>query len=95
MLVSEQYRDQEQPTWFSDSLGTAAKWICSQDGSRIVGHGGANGFVWIKRGLVTYFSCYLTPNEPINDFRDKIDALEDTVLDTPGDVVVGGDFRLG
>lgn len=51
VLVSEQYRDQEQPTWFSDSLGTAAKWICGQDCSRIVGHGGANGFVWVKRGL--------------------------------------------
>jgi len=42
---------------------------------------------------VTYFSCYLTPNEAIQDFRDKIDQLEESVLGTTGHIVVGGDFN--
>ncbi|XP_046685391.1 uncharacterized protein LOC124371120 [Homalodisca vitripennis] len=37
--------------------------------------------------------CYLTPNEAIQDFRDKIDRLEESVLGTTGHVVVGGDFN--
>lgn len=42
---------------------------------------------------MTYFSCYLTPNEAIQDFRDKIDQLEESVLGTTGHIVVGGDFN--
>lgn len=92
-LISEQYRDREQPTWFPDVLGTSAVWIVSSTNSQVERHGRGEGFVWVKYCGTTFFSCYLTPNEPIQSFRDKVDALEDTILGTSGDIVVGGDIN--
>ncbi|XP_054280709.1 uncharacterized protein LOC128998547 [Macrosteles quadrilineatus] len=57
------------------------------------GHGRGRGFVWVRCRDVTFFSVYLTPNEPIREFRLKIDRLEDSVRGTVGHVVVAGDFN--
>lgn len=42
--------------------------------------------------VVTYFNCYFTPNEPIEDFHDKLNDLENAIQTMTGSVVVGGDF---
>ncbi|GJQ83619.1 hypothetical protein Trydic_g19943, partial [Trypoxylus dichotomus] len=47
----------------------------------------------IRCEAMTFFSCYLTPNESIQQFRTKIDALEDAIFNTQGEVIVGGDFN--
>lgn len=93
LLISEQYRNREPPSWFSDHLGTAAIWVRNPAKLQVRSHGSRGGFVWIKCKEVSYFSCYLTPNEPIRDFREKIDLLEDAILNTIGNVIVGGDFN--
>ncbi|XP_046661608.1 uncharacterized protein LOC124354883 [Homalodisca vitripennis] len=93
LLVSEQYRDRDPGIWIPDSLGTAAFWARNSQEVMVRSHGRGRGFVWIRCRDVTFFSCYLTPNEAIQDFRDKIDRLEESVLGTTGHVVVGGDFN--
>ena len=93
LLVSEQYRDRDSPFWFPDSLGTAGFWARNTAEAPVRSHGCGRGFVWVRCRDVTFFSCYLTPNEAIRDFRDKIDRLEERVLDTTGHIVVGGDFN--
>lgn len=93
LLVSEQYRDRNPAFWFPDRLGTAAFWTRNQREMPVQSHGRGRGFVWARCKDVTFYSCYLTPNEAIRDFRDKIDCLEDSVLGTSGHVVVGGDFN--
>ncbi|GJQ78554.1 hypothetical protein Trydic_g11665 [Trypoxylus dichotomus] len=93
VLISEQYRNRDQPTWFSDPLSTSAIWISSSRNIRVEGHGSEEGFVWVRCEAMTFFSCYLTPNESIQQFRTKIDALEDAIFNTQGEVIVGGDFN--
>ncbi|GJQ86668.1 hypothetical protein Trydic_g14755 [Trypoxylus dichotomus] len=93
VLISEQYRNRDQPTWFSDPPSTSAIWISSSRNIRVEGHGYEKGFVWIRCEAMTFFSCYLTPNESIQQFRTKVDALEDAIFKTQGEVIVGGDFN--
>ncbi|GJQ78881.1 hypothetical protein Trydic_g52 [Trypoxylus dichotomus] len=93
VLISEQYRNRDQPTWFSDPLSTSAIWISSSRNIRVEGHGSEEGFVWVRCEAMTIFSCYVTPNESIQQFRTKADALEDAIFNTQGEVIVGGDFN--
>ena len=41
----------------------------------------------------TFISVYLTPNEPIAQFRQKLFELEDMIRNAAGDIVMGGDFN--
>ncbi|XP_054272719.1 uncharacterized protein LOC128992994 [Macrosteles quadrilineatus] len=93
LLISEQYRDRDPHFWFPDSLGTAACWVRNSTEAPVRDHGRGRGFVWVRCRDVTFFSVYLTPNEPIREFRLKIDRLEDSVRGTVGHVVVAGDFN--
>ncbi|GJQ87204.1 hypothetical protein Trydic_g12556 [Trypoxylus dichotomus] len=86
VLISEQYRNRDQLTWFSDPLSTSAIWISSSRNIRVEGHGSEEGFVWVRYEAMTFFSCYLTPNESIQQFRTKVGALEDAIFNTQGEV---------
>lgn len=93
VLVSEQYRDYQSSSWYPDALGTAAIWVREQSSVSVGAHGRGRGFAWVTSGRVTFFSCYLTPNEPIQNYRDKVDALEEEVLRLGGKAIVAGDFN--
>lgn len=93
IVISEQYQDKQSATWYPDTLGTAAIWILDTRKIQISAHGKGRGFVWTKIGMVSFFSCYFTPNEPAQLFRDKLGELEDAVVNTMGPVVVAGDFN--
>lgn len=93
VLISEQYRNKQSPSWYSDLLGTAAIWIPNAGKVQVKKHGAGRGFVWVRCGVVTYFSCYFTPNEGITDFQAKLDALEDEVLKVADRMVIAGDFN--
>lgn len=94
MLISEQYTHGGAGlNWYSDPTSTAAIWVVKKDAVPIAGKGAGPGFVWIRSGSVTYFSCYLTPNEPIEDFERKLVGLEDEIRGVRGEVLVGGDFN--
>lgn len=47
----------------------------------------------LRVSKITFYSCYLTPNERIQDFQSKLNALEEEILSTRGCVVVAGDFN--
>ncbi|OXU19947.1 hypothetical protein TSAR_016018, partial [Trichomalopsis sarcophagae] len=55
--------------------------------------GSDSDFVWVRGDNVTYVSCYLTPNEDIGGFQEKLDALEDVVREVEGELIVARDFN--
>lgn len=93
LILSEQYKNKEAATWYSDILGTAAIWIVDTNSVVVTEHGQGRGFVWVKHRELTIFSCYFTPNEPAQIFREKLQELEDAVRNTNGSVIVAGDFN--
>lgn len=93
LILSEQYRDLDPRYWYRDELGTAAIWIRDPVKTVVNAHGRGKGFVWVQSGGVTYVSCYLTPNEFIQPFREKVDALEDEIQRLAGNIIVAGDFN--
>lgn len=92
-ILSEQYQDRDHHGWFSDNLGTAAIFIPDLGKYPVKSQGSEDGFVWIKSGMLTYVSCYFTPNESIHDFQKKLDNLEDTLRSFGNNLIVAGDFN--
>ena len=93
VLISEQHHDRGLPGWFSDETGTCAVWVRNIVHLQVGGSGRGDGFVWVRCSGTTFFSVYLTPNEPIAEFERKLQALEDAVSGTDGQALVGGDFN--
>ncbi|XP_076383743.1 uncharacterized protein LOC143260989 [Megalopta genalis] len=93
LLLSEPYRTREGPTWFSDATGTAAIWIPDPSRFRVQTCGAGAGYVWVKGEGLTLIRVYLSPNDCIAEFRDKVGVLEDAIRELEGGCVVGGDLN--
>ena len=93
IIISEQYSNWRNDTWFSDVSGTAAIWIRNIAEFPILATGAGNGFVWVRSNKLTVVSCYLTPNESRAGFRVKVDDIEDAIQQLDGKILVAGDFN--
>ena len=93
LLISEQYKNTNKPGWYSDKLGTAAIYTTENNKSPVRSYASYKGFVSVQVGNVTYFSCYFTPNESMQEFQAKLDILEDAIRENVGPLVVAGDFN--
>lgn len=93
MLISEQYDNPGNQEWMTDTLGTAAIWVVNRSKVPVEASGAGAGYVWMRSRGVTYFSCYFTPNEPIADYEEKLNHLEDELRRLNGKLLVAGDFN--
>lgn len=93
LLISEQYKNRDPLSWYADELGTAAIWVPDPVRVPVSEYGCGRGFVWVRHKGITFISVYLTPNEPIAHFLEKLHSLEDLVMNATGGVVMGGDFN--
>ncbi|XP_046687812.1 uncharacterized protein LOC124373489 [Homalodisca vitripennis] len=92
-LICEQYLHTKDSTWFADESGTAAIWITNSKKVTVMDKGSGPGFVWIKTPMTYFISVYLSPNEGISMFRQKLANIENTILEFDGEIIVGGDFN--
>lgn len=93
LILSEQYQDRHSETWFKNTLGMAAIWVTNPTTVPVVVHGSEKAYVWVRSGCTTFVSCYLTPNEPIEDFQTKLEGLEETIQGFAGGIVLAGEFN--
>lgn len=49
--------------------------------------------MWVQSNGIIYVSCYLTPNESILEFQEKLDVLEDEIRVEEGKILVAGDLN--
>ncbi|XP_029053824.2 uncharacterized protein LOC114881259 [Osmia bicornis bicornis] len=89
-IVSVPYRT--RANWHVDSSGSAAIWVIDPL-VRIANRGAGCCYAWVTTEQATFVSCYLSPNDNSQRFRDKLEALEDDLRDIPGALVVAGDFN--
>ncbi|XP_074099924.1 uncharacterized protein LOC141528002 [Cotesia typhae] len=92
-LICEQYVNIQGNTWFADKSDTAAIWIINSKKVTVNDSGGGEGVVWIKTPKTYFVSVYLSPNEGISVFRQKMANIEDTIGKFNGEVIVAGDFN--
>ncbi|XP_031788839.1 uncharacterized protein LOC116417877 [Nasonia vitripennis] len=90
LLISEQYRDRDTPSWVSNDAKTAAVWVPRR---KIADTEKGDDYVRVRVGRITYFSVYLSPNLTAADFTARLGALEDAIRDVSGELVIGGDFN--
>lgn len=50
-------------------------------------------FVWINTSTTYFMSVYLSPNEGINVFRQKLANIENVIFKFNGEIIVAGDFN--
>lgn len=93
IIISEQYQHRNYSEWVVDETNTAAIWIANTSKVHAEEHGAGNGFVWVKCSRFTIVSCYLTPNQSAQQFREMIEQIEDTVMDIDGNKIICGDFN--
>ena len=51
------------------------------------------GFVWVEVAGVRVYSCYFSPNDPIEIFETQILVLEESLREASGRSLVAGDFN--
>lgn len=56
-------------------------------------HGQGKGFNWIETGELLIFSCYVSPNVPIETLETMLDSMENITRHTEMMVIIGGDFN--
>lgn len=93
VIISEQYGRISRGAWYEDETGTAALWLPNERGLAITQHGAGCGYAYVKTGNFTLMSCYLTPSDNLEQFKAKLDLIEDRVQELDGPFVVAGDFN--
>lgn len=93
VIVSEQYCGAVPPRWYSNSATNAAIYVVSRQ-LRITGAGNdGQGWVWVETEGVRFYSCYFSPNSPMNEFIRELTDLEVSIRGSRLPVVVAGDFN--
>ena len=81
LLISEQYRygKEKEGLFYEYEYKTAAISVPKPEMLPVTAHGGGRGFVWIRSGDITYFSCYHTPSVNTDQHRTALGELEDAI----------------
>ncbi|XP_078051429.1 uncharacterized protein LOC144477578 [Augochlora pura] len=95
VIISEPYRIQD--TWYGDLNQDAAIWVIptiTGRGSKVQTITRSKGFVAIAIEEVKVFSCYISPNIPMSEFRTILNDLEKEVIKAgPNLSIIAGDLN--
>lgn len=79
--------------WLVDERGDAAIWVVNK-AIRVAAFGSNDGAAWVTlQGGETIFSCYFSPNRPIEEFQTFLDSLTGKMTSIRGPLIVAGDFN--
>ncbi|XP_058799019.1 uncharacterized protein LOC131668675 [Phymastichus coffea] len=93
VIVSEKYRDLDEPNWVKDATGRAAVWVCGHlhVSARMIDP--TSNFTWIEVAGMRIYSCYLPPSEEISEFKKSLDDIVTSAMTSRLPVVIAGDFN--
>jgi hypothetical protein len=93
VIISEQYRNASN-RWYSGSDSRSAIYAPTTH-LRItgVGHDNGGGWTWVEIEKLRLYSCYFSPNSPIDAFANDLRRLEDDVKTSILPVILAGDFN--
>ncbi|CAH2226409.1 jg10228 [Pararge aegeria aegeria] len=82
----------EAKDWERDNRGDAAL-VAFKNNTTLDGIIKGNGFIGWHLGSFTVFSCYISPNCQLADYKRDIDNLWDILRQQRGQILVAGDFN--
>ena len=89
MIISEQYKWSENSSWFQDASIRAGILVCSPDLSVGDFLGSEAGFIWVVVTGVRVYSCYFSPNDPVEVFVAQDLHLEEGLSQAVGRSLMG------
>ena len=92
-IIAELHWNLELQGWYSDNFNTAAIWVMDRTKLQLTKAGERDDFVWVKIKNITYTSVYLSPNQGIAVFWQKLEDIEELVRRVDAEVVLAGDFN--
>ncbi|XP_026811330.1 uncharacterized protein LOC113552686 [Rhopalosiphum maidis] len=78
--------------WYSDTDGKAAIATHQAIIPEEIGKPG-RGYVWVRIRGIRIYSCYVSPNITMDDYKDFIERLETSIRSGSGEVLLAGDFN--
>ena len=93
LLISEQHKWSENSAWYQDASRKAGILVCSPDLSIADFLETDSGFVWVEVAGVRVYSCYFSPNDPLEIFETQILLLEESLKEACGRSLIEGDFN--
>lgn len=76
--------------WRVDDKHDIAQWT-TEEGCSNAGRG--KGFVWMEYHGIVIYTCYISPNVPINEYDDFLNGLDNSIGSQNTEVLVLGDFN--
>lgn len=93
VIISEQYANfGNRNVCIADASNRAAVWVCGRYCFQETSSGTESGFVRAKINGIHVYSCYASPNAPIDEFRTFLDKLTNDARDRHP-LVIAGDFN--
>ncbi|XP_074099932.1 uncharacterized protein LOC141528009 [Cotesia typhae] len=93
-LICEQHLNIQNKAWIADKSRTATVWIANTKNITADNSGNGSGFVWIKTPTTYFISVYLSPNEGIWMFRQKMADIKNAIGKFNEEVIVAGVFNV-
>lgn len=90
LFICERYINLQVPCWYTNHSGTAAIEMRDMVKCPATDWGRGEGFVWAKGPDATHFSFYFSSKVETSIFHCDLDALEDTIRSSEGEIIVGG-----
>ena len=92
LLISEQHKWSESSAWYQDALRRAGILVLSPDLSIGDFLETDAGLVWVEVAGERVYSCYFSPNDPLEIFETQILLLQESLREARGRSLITGDF---
>ena len=93
VIISEEYRDLDEPNWVRDANDKAAIWICENLHISNKMDPPLPGFTWVEVAGMRLYSCYFPPSDEIDDFARPLDTVVASASTSRLPIMIGGDFN--
>ena len=75
VIVADQYRNVDALSWKTDATSSVAIWACGKHPVQEVMKNPEETFVRVKISGIYFYSCYMQPNMPHEDFERIFDQI--------------------
>lgn len=92
IIVCEQHRN-ATTRWYSDAKSKAAINLTASRLCVTKAEVSREGWTWVELGGIRIYSCYFSPNAPLDAFARDLGYLEESIRTSTLPIILAGDFN--